>query len=178
MVAPPVPEHEAARLEALHASGMIEVRAGGHFDRVAHSMAEAFEMPIALVSLIDESCQLWTGAAASPPTSTPRARRAREFSICGHVVAGKAPLVVEDTMRDPRFLGNPFLRARGIRFYAGAPLRTAAGFVIGSLCVLDTRPRAFSAREMKLLQALADQLMAGVEKVLPKSPLASAPVAL
>ena len=80
------------------------------------------------------------------------------------MVAAEAPLVVEDTLRDPRFSGNPFLLARGIRFYAGAPLRTASGLVIGSLCVLDTRPRTLGARDVKLLQALADEVMAGVEK--------------
>jgi predicted PurR-regulated permease PerM len=164
MVSAPIPADEAARLEALQASGLVEARSGGRLDRVASTLAEAFEMPIALVSLIDDSCQLWKGAAGLPPDLDQSRSAPRETSICGHVVAANAPLVVEDTARDPRFSGNPFLRARGIRFYAGAPLRTASGHVIGSLCVLDTKPRMLGSRDVKLLQALADELMAGVQE--------------
>jgi predicted PurR-regulated permease PerM len=162
MMAPPLPEREAERLAALDASGLGDARHRARLDRVARRVADAFDMPIALVSLVDESCQLWKGAAGLPADLDAARQGAREYSICGHVVAAEAPLVVEDTLRDPRFSANPLLRARGIRFYAGAPLRTASGFVIGSLCVLDTRPRTLGAREVKLLQALADEVMASV----------------
>ena len=94
------------------------------------------------------------------PDELEKARQApRETSICGHVVAIDAPLVVEDTARDPRFANNSFLRENGIRFYAGAPLRTSSGHVIGSLCVIDTRPRTIGGRDIKLLQVIADGLM-------------------
>lgn len=161
MEAPGMPKDESDRVAALQASGLSDARERGHLDRVARAVAEAFDTPIALVSLVDESCQVWKGASGLPEDMEEARRSPRETSVCGHVVAGDAPLVVEDTLRDPRFSGNPFLRARGIRFYAGAPLRTATGHVIGSLCVLDTRPRSINAREVKLLQALADELMAG-----------------
>jgi GAF domain-containing protein len=87
----------------------------------------------------------------------------RDTSICGHVVAGGEMVVVRDVAKDGRFAGNPFLLENGIRFYAGAPLRTSSGFVLGSLCVIDTKPRIFAQTEQKLLQLIADELMAKIE---------------
>jgi GAF domain-containing protein len=72
-------------------------------------------------------------------------------------------IVAEDVSKDSRFADDPFLIEKGIRFYAGAPLRTSSGFVLGSLCVIDTKPRTFSAKDRKLLQTIADELMAKVE---------------
>ena len=180
MVSPPLPDNESERLEALSSSGLLASRTDGHLDRVAARLAEAFEAPIALVSLVDESRQLWKGAYGLPADLAQSRQGDRATSICGHVVAGGSPLVVEDTARDPRFAGNPFLRSRGIRFYAGAPLRTASGHVIGSLCVLDGRPRTLTPRDVNLLKLIADELMTGVEHhesggkadVMPKSPAA------
>lgn len=164
MVPPPMPEHEQERLDALYASGALDARNRGRFDVVAQKLAAACEVPIALVSLIDEHSQLWHGAAGLPEELDKSRQGAREQSVCGHVVAGAAPLVVEDTMRDPRFAGNPFLQQHGIRFYAGAPLRTASGHVIGTLCIMDRKPRKLNSRDLKLLQVIADELMAEVEQ--------------
>ncbi|HZW46073.1 MAG TPA: GAF domain-containing protein, partial [Microvirga sp.] len=88
----------------------------------------------------------------------------REVSICGHVVATDEVVVAEDVTKDPRFADNPLVLEKGIRFYAGAPLRTAAGLVLGSLCVIDTSPRLFSDEEKGRLQAIADELMEEVER--------------
>jgi predicted PurR-regulated permease PerM len=160
MPPPPLPAHEQTRLEALQSSGAIAPEWRPHLDRVARKVAEAFDTPIGLVTLIDDSCQLWKGAAGLPEDLDKTRQGSRETSVCTHVVAGNAPLVVEDTARDRRFAHNPFLRERGLRFYAGVPLRTASGQVIGSLCVLDLKPRTLSPRDMKLMQVIADELMA------------------
>ena len=72
-------------------------------------------------------------------------------------------LVVEDIAKDERFANNPFLLEKGIRFYAGAPLRTSSNCVLGSLCVIDTKPRSFGEKDRKLLQIIADELMSKVE---------------
>jgi GAF domain-containing protein len=72
-------------------------------------------------------------------------------------------VVVEDVSRDPRFASNRLLLEKGVRFYAGAPLRTASGLVLGSLCVVDSKLRKFSKKEQKLLQVIADELMAKIE---------------
>jgi predicted PurR-regulated permease PerM/GAF domain-containing protein len=161
---PPLPAQEQVRLEALQASGILEANWRPNLDRVAHKVAEAFDTPIGLVSLIDDCCQLWRGAAGLPEDLEKTRQGSRETSICSHVVAANAPLVVEDTARDRRFARNPFLRERGLRFYAGVPLRTASGQVIGSLCVIDVKPRTLSPRDIKLLQVIADELMAEIGK--------------
>jgi GAF domain-containing protein len=92
------------------------------------------------------------------------------MSICGHVVGGNEIIVVEDVSKDPRFANNPFLLENGIRFYAGAPLRTSSGFVLGSLCVIDTKARTFNPKDRKLLQVIADGLMAKIEAQEQSSP--------
>jgi GAF domain-containing protein len=131
---------------------------------VAHTVAEAMDMPIGMVSLIDDSLQLWKGAWGLPAELEKSRQGTRETSICTHVVAANAPLVVEDTARDPRYAKNPYLRENEMRFYAGVPLRTMSGQVIGSLCVIDLKPRTLSPRELKLMQVIADELMAELAK--------------
>jgi hypothetical protein len=162
MQAPDIPENELERLDALRELGLVSAR-GEHFDRLAARVAEAFETPIALVSLIDKEHQVWPGASGLPDDMNDSRQSSRETSICGHVVAADEPIVVEDVSKDPRFAENPFLIEKGIRFYAGAPLRTSSGHVLGSLCVIDTKPRTFSSKDQKLLQTIADELMAKVE---------------
>jgi GAF domain-containing protein len=83
----------------------------------------------------------------------------RSSSMCGHVVANAQTLVVPDVARDLRFAGNPALQSKGLRFYAGAPLRDIGGQVLGTLCLLDTEPHALNQREVRLLEAMADDLM-------------------
>lgn len=159
---PPLPVEEEARLAALDAlktSGALSPENCESFDRVARNVAEAMDAPIGLVSLIDNTCQLWKGAAGLPDDLEEARQGARELSVCTHVVASDAPLVVEDIARDRRFANNPFLRRHGMRFYAGVPLRTKSGHVIGSLCVIDMKPRTISAREIGLMQIIADALM-------------------
>jgi GAF domain-containing protein len=161
---PPLPDYEKARLEALQSSGILAAGKSAHLDRVARKLADAFETPIGLVTLIDDSCQLWKGAAGLPEDLERTRQGSRDTSICTHVVANDAPLVVEDTTLDPRFASNPFLRERQIRFYAGVPLRTASGYAIGSLCIIDHKPRTLSGREIRLLQVIADELMADLAR--------------
>jgi GAF domain-containing protein len=160
--APPIPDNEQERLAALHELGLTSVHTP-RFDEVAKRVAQVFGAPIGLVSLIDEEHQLWPGAAGLPPDLNATRQTSREESICGHVVASDEVLVAEDVTRDPRFSDNPLVLEKGIRFYAGAPLRTSSGLVLGSLCVIDTEPRQFSDDERKQLQEMADELMRQIE---------------
>ena len=99
-------------------------------------------------------------AAGLSADSAASARMApRAASLCSYVVALDSPLVVEDVARDPRFAGNPVLRNAGMQFYAGVPLRTSKGMVIGALCVMDRTPRNLSASEIRLLGVMADDVM-------------------
>jgi GAF domain-containing protein len=74
-------------------------------------------------------------------------------------VASNEVLVIEDLLRDRRFANNPLLKERGLRFYAGVPVRASNGQPIGSLCILDTRPRQLTWREKRLLQEYANEVM-------------------
>jgi GAF domain-containing protein len=87
----------------------------------------------------------------------------RELSVCGHVIANGEVLVVEDLARDRRFANNPLLRERGLRFYAGVPLRSN-NLPIGSLCILDIKPRRMTEREKRLLQIIGEDVMEEIKR--------------
>lgn len=166
----PVSEDDVARVALLRASGVLtDPQLQQLFEQTAKRAAAIFDVPAAMVSFIDEQVQqvrgfhgelpAREGSADAPVRYADQLDMPRSHSICGHVVADNRPLVVPDVARDPRFATNPMLAAKGLRFYAGAPLRPKKGGAIGSLCLLDTQPREFSERDAKLLQAMADDLM-------------------
>jgi GAF domain-containing protein len=116
-------------------------------------------MPIALISIMGKDRQSFISQSGLPPDMAEAGGVPRELSVCSQVVARDEPLVVEDLARDRRFSANPLLREKGLRFYAGVPLRTPSGHVIGSLCVLDYKPRKFSDQDQRLLQVSAEEVM-------------------
>jgi GAF domain-containing protein len=96
----------------------------------------------------------------------------RDEAICDHVVAAGELLVVDDTQRDPRFADHPAIRLWNTKFYAGAPLKTADGMVLGALCLLDSEPRTLSEEERTVLDSMAADVisvMTGNEAVQPPS---------
>ena len=163
MAAPDVPR-EQERIDALIASGLLDTEPESRFDAITASLREAFDVPIALISLVDGQRQFWK--SASDPQSLCGARESpRSTSICGHVVSANEVMVVPDTYLDARFANNPFLRERGIRFYAGAPLRAANGLAIGTVCVLGKTPRQVSRSERHLLEMTASRVMQEIAEV-------------
>jgi GAF domain len=164
----PIPEADAQRLEALRASGAEDARAKPIFDAAARRAADIFDVPLAMVTLVGQDVQTVHGTfgrldataeGARQPMPGDKLNLPRSLSMCGHVVANAQALVVPDLSRDIRFAGNPALQGLGLRFYAGAPLRDAHDHVLGTLCLLDSEPRTLSERDVKLLQALADDVM-------------------
>jgi predicted PurR-regulated permease PerM len=164
MTAAPIPPDEEKRLSELHRLDLLDTEPEELFDAVTREVAQAFGVPISLVSLVDSDRQFWKSQTGLPPDLAKARQSARETSICGHVVAANEVIVVEDVAKDVRFADNPFLKERGIRFYAGAPLRTASGHAVGSLCVIDTQPRQVSEADKMLLNNLAEKLMRTVEQ--------------
>ncbi|MEO7337195.1 MAG: AI-2E family transporter [Caldimonas sp.] len=167
-LAAPVSDADPARLAALRASGAEDPRAQPIFDLASRRAADIFDVPMAMVSLISEDTQTVHGSFGQlpAPAETPAEALSaddmtmpRSLSMCGHVVANGQTLVVPDIARDLRFAGNPALQGKGLRFYAGAPLRDAEGHVLGTLCILDVEPRTLTQRDVKLLEALADDVM-------------------
>jgi GAF domain-containing protein len=163
LAAPPVPADEAARLEALRRTRLLDSPPEEAFDRITRRLSEIFDAPISLMSLIDETRQFWKAQHGLPADLAAARAHSRETSVCGHAVAGNETIVVEDVCLDARFAGNPFLRERNIRFYAGAPLKTSEGRAIGSLRIIGHRPRRLTDRERQLLELMAETVMAEVE---------------
>ncbi|WP_355662195.1 GAF domain-containing protein [Halomonas salifodinae] len=151
-VSPP-PETEAVRLTALAALDVLDWPSDPALERLTTLASELFEVPTALVSLVDRQ-RLWFPASRGASCQ----ELPREGSFCNHVIAGGKTLVVEDTLEDPRFVGCPSVSPPSeTRFYAGVPLRPDGASAVGTLCVLDSRPRAFSSRDRHLLEQLAAQ---------------------
>lgn len=114
---------------------------------------------MALVSLVDSDRQWFKSRLGLAVCQTPR-----EVSFCAHALSGDRALVVSDATLDPRFADNPLVTGEpGLRFYAGAPLVTGTGYVLGTLCVLDVVPRALSGLQVEHLTALARQVVSQLE---------------
>jgi GAF domain-containing protein len=163
MIPAPIPANEPERLAALKALNILDTMPEDAFDRITAKVAKIFEVPIALVSFIDVDRQ-WFKSETGLPDDLAKARAtSRAESICGHVVASDQPLTVEDIARDRRFANNPMLLEHGLRFYAGVPLRIE-GFPIGSLCILDHKPRRLTEREQRLLEVLAQDVVDEIKR--------------
>lgn len=154
MQIPPTPDNEAERLQALDSSGLLSSGADPRFDRITRLASQMFSVPIALVSLIDHERQWFKSRQGLDVTETPRA-----MSFCGHTILDSKPLIIEDALLDERFCDNPLVTAEPhIRFYAGAPLHTAKGFRLGTLCLIDTKPNTLSDAESATLRDLANMV--------------------
>jgi len=141
---------EDARVQALHALGVLDTPPEDRFDRFTRLAAATFGVPIALVSLVDHDRQWFKSRVGLGLAETPR-----PLSFCSHAVALDDMLVVPDTLRDERFAGNALVTgAPHIRFYAGQPVHGVDGQAVGTLCIIDTAPRAFGADERRLLADL------------------------
>lgn len=151
MLTPPKPDDEAERLEALQALRVLDTPAEERFDRVTRMARRLFDVPIALVSLVDADRQWFKSCIGLGSSET-----SRDVSFCGHAILRDACFIVEDAQQDLRFADNPLVTGPPhVRFYAGWPLRAPGGARIGTLCLIDTRPRSFSATESDMLGDLA-----------------------
>jgi signal transduction histidine kinase/CheY-like chemotaxis protein len=150
MIPAPRPVNEAERLAALRSLDILDTPPEEAFDRIARLAARIFEVPIAQVSLVDEHRE-WFKARCG--TDQPEGDRRAAF--CAHTILSNEALIVEDALADERFHDSPLVRDQGIRFYAGAPLRTRNGLNLGALCVKDRRPRKITPAQVETLHELA-----------------------
>ena len=153
---------EAERLRALRTYGLMDTPADAALDRITALVRLIFDAPIALVSLVDDTRQWFKSRQGLEACQTDR-----EHAFCAHALPLQrgGVLVVEDATRDPRFTANPLVTGEpGIRFYAGAVLTTPDGFNLGTLCVIDTRPRPpLTPVQAETLCALASLVMREIE---------------
>jgi diguanylate cyclase (GGDEF)-like protein/PAS domain S-box-containing protein len=154
-----LPPNETERLAALRDLQILDTPAEAHFDAVCSAASALFSVPIALVSLIDSDRQWFKAKCGIDVVGTPR-----ELAFCTYAILRDDVLVVEDATADPRFADNPLVTGEPrIRFYAGAPLVLRSGIRVGTLCVIDRKPRSFSDFDKAKLQDFARIVVAHVE---------------
>jgi signal transduction histidine kinase len=151
MMEPSLPENEAQRLDELRKLRILDTPAEERFDRITRTVGDLFQVPIALITLVDADRQWFKSRTGFELSETPR-----PISFCAHAILDPIPFVVEDTLRDERFANNPLVAGElAIRFYAGMPLRSISGLRLGTLCIMDRQPRTFDADDVRRLRDLA-----------------------
>jgi predicted PurR-regulated permease PerM len=160
----PLPPNEEERLAELNGLNLLDTPTEADFDHVTERLTKLFKVPMALLTLIDKNRQ-WFKSQTGLPADLAEARcTSRDVFLCGHVIANDEILIVRDLARDPRFANNPFVRERGLRFYAGVPLRGPNGFPIGTLTILDSKPREMTTQEQDLFKMIAGDVMEQIKR--------------
>jgi len=155
----PIPADEEQRLRDLRRHVVPDSPDDPHLDRIVQLAADVLAMPIALVSLVDRDRQWFPARHGLETRQTPRA-----MAFCAHAIAADDVLVVPDALQDERFANNPLVLGEpGLRFYAGAPLHSPEGHNLGTLCVLDRRPRRLELAQIAQLRQMADLVMRELE---------------
>ena len=147
----PFPKDEAKRLASVRALGLLDTEPDERFDRITRLATALFNVPMATIALIDENRQWFKSRQGVGAQEGPR-----DAAFCAHTVYHREPLIIADAFKDERFADNPLVLGEPrIRFYAGYPLKLDDGACVGTLCLLDTRPRTMDERELERLRDLA-----------------------
>lgn len=151
MKSPATPPNEEPRLKTLRSLNILDTPQEERFDRLTRMAKRLFDVPIALVSIVDEDRQWFKSCLGLSATETPR-----DISFCGHSILGTEIFIIEDATKDHRFSDNPLvINDPKIRFYAGCPLRALDGSNMGTLCIIDTKPRTLNQDDLIALKDLA-----------------------
>src|SRR5262245_44439822 len=136
-VEPRLPENEEARLAALRRLAILDTPREERFDRITRLAMDVFDVPIALIGLVDANRQWYKSCLGLDGSEAPR-----NLTFCAHAILQDDPLIIEDALLDPRFAGNPFVAGPPhVRFYAGQPITSEGGHKLGTLCLIDRVPR-------------------------------------
>jgi signal transduction histidine kinase len=155
-----IPDNDVERLQKLHAYDILDTPADHTFDKIAILAAQIFETPMAQVTFVDrERVFFKTNISSLEATEIER-----KDSFCAIAILNTEVTLFENTMEVPELLNNPFVKMEnGVRFYAGAPLKTTEGLQLGTLCVLDVQPKAITAQQLKMLETLSSIVMDELE---------------
>ncbi|SDI46720.1 Serine/threonine protein kinase [Arthrobacter subterraneus] len=154
-----LPDNEEERLAAVRRYDILDTPPDGAFDRVTSLAARIFSVPTAIVSIVDHD-RIWFKSHHGTDVE----QLDRDPGLCASAILQNDPWIIEDAAIDPRALSNPLVAGEyGLKFYAGVPLRTRDGFNLGTLCILDTESRQFTADETRILEDLAAIVMNDLE---------------
>jgi ribonuclease BN (tRNA processing enzyme) len=159
-VRPSEPNDEDRRLAATRALGLWQTAPEERFDRITRVAAAALDVPIVLVALMDRDREWFKSSFGLEIREV-----LRDDSFCGHAIFQREPLVVSDALLDERFADNPYVTGPpGVRFYAGYPLILGNGSCVGTLAILDTKPRYFENGGLSVLHDLAQLVIGELEQ--------------
>ncbi len=155
-----IPENDNLRLEKLYQLEVLDTAPEFVFDKIARLASQIFKTPSAFVTFVDKERVFFKSSFGSVPASEVR----REESLCSIAILSDKVTVFNDTHQVPSLAEHPFVIATGgIRFYAGAPLKTKEGFIVGTLCVIDVKPNQASAEQLDMLQTLSSVIVDELE---------------
>ena len=171
MKAPRLPSDEDARILELQSYGVLDSQADPKFDDISELTRRLAGTEIGIISLVDSHRQWFKSCVGAPlgQQQTPR-----DISFCGHTILQREPLIINDARNDPRFAGNPLVTGEPyLVFYAGFPLISSNGFVVGSLCAISRKPHQLNSQQIDSLQRLASLTVHQLEHLRESALLAS-----
>lgn len=154
-----IPDNEEQRMLAVRRYDLLDTPPNGAFDRITGMAARLFDVPVAIVSVVDRD-RIWFKSHHGTDVT----EIGRDPGLCASAILQDGPWVVNDARTDPRTLANPLVAGEfGLQFYAGVPLHTRDGYNLGTLCVLDTEPREMTPAQTRTLEDLAGIVMDELE---------------
>src|SRR3954470_11562780 len=154
---------DPARLAALRRTGLLDSEPSPEFDRLTRLASRVLDAPVALVSLVDEDRQFFKSCLGVPEPWASDRETPLSHSFCQHAVASRVPLVVDDAREHEVLRDNPAINDMGVVAYAGIPLIDSEGNALGTLCVIDSKPRHWSSHQVRLLEDLAASVVTEID---------------
>jgi PAS domain S-box-containing protein len=154
---------DPARLTALRRSALLDTPVEERFDRITRLASALLGVPVALVSLVDDRRQFFKSQHGLPEPWASQRETPLSHSLCQYVVSRAAPLIVSDARTEPLLRSNPAIRDIGVVAYAGIPIESSDGHVLGSFCAIDTKPHEWTESEVDTLQQLGALLRTELE---------------
>ncbi len=154
--------HDPDRLAVLEATGLLDSQPEETFDRLTRLACKILSVPVSLLSLVDRNRQFFKSYVGLPEPWATQRQTSLSHSFCQHVVATTQPLVVEDARQDPRVCDNLAVPDLEVIAYLGVPLVTRQQ-ILGSFCVIDSQPRAWTPTEIEILSDLAASVATEIE---------------